>query len=225
VIRLIYTPYQLVLESRITNELLYKEEVEESETYIDELQAGRYTLKVISENGLAFEQEINIVDESIPELTIPTRYIIDSEHTAIIDASAGMPGGWQYEWVNPIGESFFSSIMEFTVSGVYWLRVHDGNCESYTRIDVQLINENIKDVLIYPNPSPSGLFHFEVELENELSTDVRITDVSGRTLFQRTYDPALFIEDYVQLHANGMYFITFVSGSSTLTKKLVVQFP
>lgn len=219
------SPFRFQLTANETEEIIYDELVEGRTIHVLDLNAGKYEIKVIQNNELIVKQEINIQDESIPELTIPAYLILDEGDQNVIDASYGMSGQWEYEWTRPDGVVQDGEVMEFSISGTYWLKVSNASCFTYHKIHVELIDTNIKSILVYPNPSPNGLFHFELELENAFPARMDVTDVEGKKLLSKSYDEGVYIEDHFQLYGNGAYFITFTSGSSIRTKKLIVQIP
>lgn len=218
-------PFHLIITSKTNRQVEFQDEINQNEFLLDGLNAGQYLIEIIKDNDLLISQEVNIVDASIPELKIPKNYIFDSKDPNVVDASFEIQGAWEYEWTSPHGEVHFKSIMELNQTGTYWIKIYNDECFSYTKINVEIIDDNIKSAVIYPNPSPNGLFFFELELNHAYLTHVEISNISGRRLFTKEYEPALYIQDHIQLYGNGMYFITFRSGSSVSTKKLVVQFP
>lgn len=221
----IVSPFTLQLSAMPTNEIIYDELIEGRTFHLIDLTAGQYQIKIFQNNELIVKQQINIQDESIPEIQIPNLLILDEGDQNVIDASYGIDGDWCYEWTTPDGEVIEDPIIELTASGTYWLKVCNASCYSYSSVHVELIDSNIKSILVYPNPSPNGLIHFELELKNAFPLHMNVTDVSGKKLLSRSYEESIYIEDHFQLYGNGVYFLTFTSGSSILTKKLIVQIP
>ena len=75
---------------------------------------------------------------------------------------------------------------------------------------------------IYPNPS-DGNFYIELTNSNVKSSEVIISDVTGRKVFDKTYSGNLIHIEKAEL-PKGFYFVQIISDNkSQLTRKITVQ--
>ena len=216
-------PFKIEIEDEHSNTIVEHVNSENQVISMDELMAGRYTARVIKDDRTLIHQPFNISDKSIPTLFISDHYIFEEKDNRKIDASLGNNEEWNYEWTSPSNQITYGSLIEMNESGIYWLKIYNKECQTWMPVHVEILENNIESVLVYPNPSPDGQFKLEVELKNQYSLEIEIVNVLGGGIYSKKYAPSLIIKDHIQLPGNGMYFISFKSANSLVTKKLIVQ--
>jgi hypothetical protein len=195
-------PFSIRLINFETNEEIHFDNIQEQSKRIENLDAGKYSIRIFKDSKIAIEQQINITDSSIPEVQIARHFVFDSKENSTVDASYAIDGNWNYEWITPSNKIINGSIIDFNETGIYWLKIYGDACSSWTSIHVDIVVNNIRSVLLYPNPSPD-----DADTVNKSSLG------------------AYIIEDSFRLFHNGIYFVTVKSASSINTKKLIVQYP
>lgn len=102
---------------------------------------------------------------------------------------------------------------------------NDGEVEDYIlRVDgaLAMINKaSMHTVSIYPNPSKGRL---TVDLGNSAETNgvITVKDLSGRTIFEKPFNEALFDLDLTG-YAKGLYLINMQVGNQTIVRKVIVD--
>ncbi len=116
-----------------------------------------------------------------------------------------------------------SSVYIATQGGDYTVAVTDTNgCRAVsTKVtlvtDIPELNE-LDEIKIYPNPSQSGIFQFEIG-NDFMGKPFEIFDNNGRLVYHSIFS-SLRSEVYLSL-SPGIYFIKANSGRRILTQKLV----
>ena len=78
-------------------------------------------------------------------------------------------------------------------------------------------------VLVYPNPA-NDLISIQLKSENvNLSTQVKITDLLGREIFNSLYSNADVLQIPISEISNGVYLVTIKNGNKQSTKKIVIR--
>ncbi|UFH53988.1 T9SS type A sorting domain-containing protein [Spirosoma sp. KNUC1025] len=76
---------------------------------------------------------------------------------------------------------------------------------------------------IYPNPA-QDVVHVELTMTQKRVVTVRLSDVQGRSFFQRQVGAVTsLIESISMPHTSGTYLLTIQAGQTTLTRKVVRQ--
>ena len=82
-------------------------------------------------------------------------------------------------------------------------------------------SENTDEIIsVYPNPT-NGSFNINVT-ENMLSSNMKVTDVTGRVVYNTTINS---LNTTIDLSAadKGVYLITLVKDSKEITQKIIVE--
>lgn len=94
----------------------------------------------------------------------------------------------------------------------------DGQFEYFKTISVE---EVIQDFNLYPNPMKGSVLNIEVNLENEFN--IIITSVSGEQIYSNLYRSSGLISIDINEIKSGIYFVSVISTSGTVSKKLIVN--
>ena len=88
-------------------------------------------------------------------------------------------------------------------------------------VALKLIDTNIENFQIYPNPTNDKIF---IDLKNQSNKpySIRIYDVKGSLIFDKKES---FNNEVINLNKlkSGIYFITLKSEQKKVTKKLIIQ--
>lgn len=81
--------------------------------------------------------------------------------------------------------------------------------------------DNIRNVIVYPNPS-NGTINLEFDLLENQDVEITVTDVIGNSVFSALKSDVYFINMPIDLSekANGMYYITIKTNTQTITQKV-----
>ncbi len=80
------------------------------------------------------------------------------------------------------------------------------------------IQENIDDVILYPNPSKE---YINIKSNNLASWEIEIIDISGKCLIKRKYSDQFFRMNISSFNP-GIYFIRITQDNSRSIKKLII---
>ncbi len=221
----IEAPFRFELVHLHSDKKIYNNVLSENTIELNGLEVGQYRLSVTVQGESAFSQQINIEDTAIPELQIQRHFVFDKKDDKTVDASFGIEGNWEYEWITPEQKIILGSVISLDEDGLYWLKMFNEHCNSEYAIHSNILANNISSMGIFPNPSPDGYFNLKIELENIYPTEIYIQNILGQSIEKRRYTNALMINDTFYVRQNGVYLVTVKSGSSTITKKLIIQQP
>lgn len=120
-------------------------------------------------------------------------------------------------------------------TGTWSLKINDQatndtgtiNSWSLTICTVQtagVADNSLKNFVIYPNPNNGN---FNVQFESESGNDIKINihDISGRVIFEKTYQNSGFFNQNLQLSnaQSGVYLISVLDGKNRTTKRIVIK--
>lgn len=159
-----------------------------------------------------------------PTVTINSNTLICNGESVTLTAM----GASSYSWTSPSGTT--GAVIVLTPSSTASYSVVGTDVNGCTAIGVSEVSVNLctgitairselVGISIYPNPANTVL---NIELNNNLSKTVTLTDLSGRTV--RVVNSN---DDRVELNivdlANGVYYATISSGSEQRTIKVIKQ--
>lgn len=172
---------------------------------LENLEAGTYTVTVTDEAGCAREQ--TFVVEEIPVFTVTIT--IDGN---TMTATEGVSYQWYLngEAIDGATEQMYTA----TESGNYTVEVtNEQGCtevSDMTMLTVAITTwDGLSDIQIFPNPA-TDLLHITFTLQQYHQTDLRITDLTGRVVWQKTIEQSgdVNMQLSVQNWSAGMYIIT-----------------
>jgi len=77
---------------------------------------------------------------------------------------------------------------------------------------------------VYPNPN-NGVFTFALPLEQQLSGEMSVTDITGRTLLTQSVQTAAFYQTTIDLRkfSKGIYFVQYRTVEGIASKRISVE--
>lgn len=80
------------------------------------------------------------------------------------------------------------------------------------------------DFALSPNPN-KGYFNVQFECDSTKSVEVFVHDISGRKIYDKTYDKSPYFNQNIQLSKTslGLYFVTIINGDKRIIKKILVN--
>jgi hypothetical protein len=104
---------------------------------------------------------------------------------------------------------------------------HDAEVEDYTinvKSTLSKTNFSLQDLSIYPNPN-QGQFNIRFDAQNSTEVQIRIHDIRGKSLVQKTYEVFGSFNQMMDLsgYSSGLYLIKINDGSQTVTKKIIIH--
>ncbi len=95
-------------------------------------------------------------------------------------------------------------------------------CSQLTPLDIS--KNKISDLVVFPNPN-SG--NFNVKFKNNASdkVELKVFDVSGRTIFSKNYASQGDFNENIQLNSiqSGVYLLSIFDGETTETKRILIN--
>jgi hypothetical protein len=211
-------------------------------------KAGTYQLQITVDDGEISRTEIVTIGVSTPDNNAPTvtvaqdNFEIKEGESINVDATAtddGNPAGssLSYEWTVKTGTAANVTIgsadqedsqVTFSAPGVYTLQitVSDGELVA-TEIVVVVVTElvDIEPVAgpglkLYPNPV-SGMLILELKNAGDVSAEVKIFSITGRSVFNAELTGA---EKHIDVSGfdPGIYFVTVKAGDHIFNKRIQV---
>jgi len=83
------------------------------------------------------------------------------------------------------------------------------------------INEHSRNFMVYPNPSPDGLFSIQTDLKTPLTLEVLSAD--GKILKKITLNEIPYPKLGLQELRQGMYYIRIIGDNYTIVRKIIRQ--
>ena len=80
------------------------------------------------------------------------------------------------------------------------------------------------DFAMSPNPN-KGNFNVQFECDSTKTVEVFVHDISGRKVYDKTYDKSPYFNQNIQLSKTslGLYFVTIINGDKRIVKKILVN--
>lgn len=80
------------------------------------------------------------------------------------------------------------------------------------------------DFAMSPNPN-KGYFNVQFECDSTKSVTVFVHDISGRKVYDKTFDKSPYFNQNIQLSKTslGLYFVTIINGDKRIVKKILVN--
>jgi hypothetical protein len=194
---------------------------------IEELVIGTYTITITDTNGCVIidSADVDYDSEALP-LNLPSEAAVCKPFSITLDA--GLEAS-SYLWST--GDTS-SSIQVFN-GGLYGLVV--SNAEGCVSTDTTLVFEqncvgideiaDNMDVTIYPNPN-RGVFTLNIENVNADRVSVKFTSLDGKIVrdeFIQLSSGAATEEFRFNAIGKGIYFMTIMSQTQSITKRVIIQ--
>ena len=151
--------------------------------------------------------------------------VVDNgDNSATVTASGGT-APYTYEWSDGQTTQTASDLP----TGDYTVIVTDANgCTAEGMVSVISTGtqelSGIATIEIHPNPT-SGLLNLQIEMDQAETMDLRIMDVTGRTLIQQSYPQTTTLSQVFDLSQfqNGVYLLQITTEEGTAAQKIVLQ--
>lgn len=145
--------------------------------------------------------------------------------------------GTAYSWDfgdNSTASTHKSPVHTYTKDGIYnvGLTVTDslGNRDfTFQQIAVNgtgVLQHNLTaNLLIYPNPSSSGIVTLDFTKCNVKDVTIIVYNITGKTVYERMVKSALVEKHVIDLteEPSGNYFMTIKAGQETITKRVMIK--
>ncbi|MFP2995749.1 alpha-amylase family glycosyl hydrolase [Spongiivirga sp. MCCC 1A20706] len=187
-------------------------------TSFDNLEAGNYSICITIDEQDDYQQCFNSTITEPSELTVSAK--IDFKSSAV---TLSLKGGENYI-ITLNDKVITTSNNEITldlIKRTNLLHVKtDKDCQgSYA--ETIILN---KTILIYPNPVSDGRLFIDLGLDNNIESNVRINNASGKEIINQLYQPVnnqLLID--LSNVANGLYFVSISNDKTTVHYKILKQ--
>ena len=180
-----------------------------------------FKLKGICDAYGAFLLAIQSSPGTINETSCPSLQTVSiSANGILLNATAsGNPVSYQWYLDGNAINGATSSTYEATQEGVYYvIATYDYGCIVSNNQTLGLLEENILNVKIYPNPASEELF---IQLTEE-KVSVKVLDINGRLINQKNEVSSLHTIDISNLK-KGFYLVEITVGANSFTKRFIKE--
>ena len=147
--------------------------------------------------------------------------------------SAGYTYSWSFGDDTP-ASSQKSPTHTFTRDGVYNVCLTvtdsagnwDSSCQEVTISSTGIPQHNLSsNLLIYPNPSPTGIVTIDLAKCNVKEVSITVTNITGKTVYERLIKSSHIEKHILDLtqEPSGNYFMTITAGNETITKRVALK--
>ncbi len=196
----------------------------DSSTSLAGLPRGKYSVKITDANGCEKYRYYEITQPSALAVNLISDSAVNGEDGA---ATAFVSGGvepYAYQWNDSNNST--TSYVEDLSPGEYMVTVTDANgcVESKSTIvggftGINFPNQFVPAVKIHPNPV-SSLVWVELVGRKKFSTQLSVSDVSGKLLLERNFSGEKFPLDFSDFQ-QGSYFIKITNEQYAAVKKVI----
>ncbi|MFH1319035.1 MAG: T9SS type A sorting domain-containing protein [Bacteroidota bacterium] len=193
---------------------------------ISNLVAGTYIIEVTDASGcISFESATIDVPDNIVITSVATNESSGNDGAIDITVSGGTPG-YNYSWDN--GET--SQDIDSLSGGTYIITITDANGCTASETIVVLTSGITEitaqfDITIYPNPFTNNT-NMVFSLSKSQNVKMKIINLIGKTVYSIDMGVLQAGDHTIQLNgeglSSGIYFIDFMIGDSSLTRKIVL---
>lgn len=140
---------------------------------------------------------------------------VDSVSTITVP-STGSAQVWKTATVNiPLTEGFHIIKTYFTVASINIDKISVAYASSSG-----ISEKSDRDMTIYPNPVADGPVNFEFPISTNGSSELSITDISGKIIFTKKNCEQYESVDFTN-YPSGLYFVKFSNNNNTLVGKII----
>lgn len=191
---------------------------------ISGLSAGKYLLQVTDVLNQRYTDEYYMNNSDAPNLIeLKTNYLLGDDRRLEIDAAEHMPNGLQYQWNGP--SNFYSSNPKVVITnpGTFTLTCTKNGCSSVKEVKVSILPKSVfADIKVYPNPS-TGIFTVKISLIKPSPVTMDVYSEDGKRIMHKEVKGFANYTFTDQLNIGGIYFLSFKSGLSQTSKKIIVS--
>jgi len=214
-------PFHLRLSDQNSKEI-YNKTTKNLTEKIEGITSGQYTITVSAEAGTYTDVvTVNNIDAPRP-VAVLDQYSLTRDKDLIIRADSTMPAGLSYAWSGPNGFRSSNAEIKITQAGKYTLVCSNNGCSYVQYINIAPPTEgDFSQILVYPNPS-SGEYTADVMLAAPVPMEVSIYYVDGKKISSWRGEGNANYRVSGTLRLPGLYVITFKSGTSVATRKIII---
>jgi hypothetical protein len=182
-------PYQFTLLNNNGVEISKRINDALSPLDFDNLEAGKYFLKITDAQQHVYADSFYINNQDAPATAmLADHYILHTGSSLRLNASENMPNGLVWEWSGPANYHSFNPQITITEPGLYTLHVSKDGCGNEQDIKVTAVPDNILyDITVYPNPS-QGAFKASVALDKPAPVTMSVYTQDGKLVLTQKGD-------------------------------------
>ena len=138
---------------------------------------------------------------------------------------AGCVPGEKSLTMNYMDYTFDDAKFMFSAGQVVRMRAYYNTVSSQYATNVLSNQEfEFKDFALYPNPN-NGSFKISFKPEKNDDIVIKILDISGRSIYNKTFQNSGLFEQELQLNtiSSGIYFVNIENGENKMVKRIVVK--
>ena len=194
----------------------------ESSQNASALSAQSYTVSVTDQNGCSDISSVTLTEPSAVSATAAD----NGDGTTTATATGGV-GSFTFLWDAAAGNQTTATATGLVHNNTYTVTVTDANgCTATASVTVNITGlDNIPDLsrfVVMPNPN-TGEFYIQVNFTESKNATVRLSNVLGQILKEYHYSESEFnVPVDVQHQASGVYFVELQTGSSSVTRKVII---
>lgn len=217
---------RVVISYQVPGNFMYSWSSGQSDSAVSGIAAGSYVLTVTSPIGCTASQTFTVTQPAALSATAAASPEVSGNDGAVTLSVNGGVSPYVFLWSNNATTQNISGLS----SGTYSVQVTDANlCTTSVSVTVAshvgLENTTGPEFRIYPNPVSDGVLYVDASMLPESGGTLRITDVSGRVLYNRNIVPgnAASFPVMLQNWSPGTYFISLQTTGTPLVKAFVIR--
>jgi len=186
------------------------------------IKPDQYKIRLTDANGATWETKYFMNNDFAKDLDLPNSLTLHDDESIVLGADIDNGSNVFYTWKNPKNEMTEDSEIVIEGPGLYELQLTSENCSYWHSLWVDKVENNIKSLSVFPNPSASGYFQLSAALEKPSKYAIKITDNLGRVVSYKEYDEAQYIIHNEVLQYSGTFTISIISSTEVKSKKLII---
>lgn len=151
------------------------------------------------------------------------------DYSASFSLPIGTPSGGIYTGTGISGTDFDPSLAGIGTHSITYTYADTNGCvntdASTIAVDAcaSLVEMQLKEFSVYPNPS-NGIFNLSFEGTSAMETHLKVLDIQGRVMYEKTYADMLVNDSFDLSDAsNGVYFIELEIGNMNITERIIKE--
>lgn len=219
-------PYKLALLSRITGQVAKVcASTYDTLVALSGIAGGDYQLVASDNSGISYKVDVNLTPDAFPDFPQLGSVTVGKGEVKEVDASLLYPkGGALYQWTTPLGQTVASPKLAAGQTGIYKLTIgNDEGCTSTRQLEVKEdISSPFKDIRIFPNPTPTGIYSIYMVLTSSQHVTVLVNDLSGRVVDSHRFEGDSIYRYEGRLSLPGVYLVKIICNDYQTSFKVVV---
>lgn len=205
------------------NTCLRRYKVKEKDFYIDDLEAGFYTVEMKSEFGDVKTINIEVKQKDIFNINLDKTWVLNSEGLVnVFPVIESKEDNLEFQWF--LENELVGNEKEFLADkqGDYLLQVSNGICQK--QYNFKVVKSSNSNISVYPNPVKVNEFVF-VEIGETLRSEaleIKVNDINGRLLQIYNFEKNKSLSK-IKFEREGVFILNVTTSTDKYSYKVIVQ--